>query len=218
MSAGELAPGITPMVLLRHGETTWNREGRVQGQTDSPLSMLGRAQADATARVLCGEGVDALVASDLGRTRDTAEAIARVTGLSMHLDARLRERSYGDLEGHTWVEVEQRFPEAWQRMTARDPTFAPPGGESANAFRDRVIAALTDLADAHQGRRVVVVTHGGVVGVMYRHVMHIPLDARREYALLNASINRFRYVEARWILDVWGDVSHLDGLDSGDEL
>ncbi|MFN0298918.1 MAG: histidine phosphatase family protein [Burkholderiales bacterium] len=205
------------MILIRHGETTWNRQGRVQGQTDSPLSALGQAQARATGILLSGESIDVIVASDLGRARDTAAAIAQGTGAALQFDARLRERSYGEIEGHTWPEVEQKFPLTWERMTARDPAFAPRNGESARGFSDRVISVLAEIAAANDGRRIVIVTHGGVVGMLYRHVMHIPLDERREYALLNASINRFRYVESRWFLDVWGDVSHLEGLEVADE-
>lgn len=212
VTQGALAGGITPMILIRHGETTWNRAGRLQGQTDSPLSDLGRSQAEATAKLLSGETIDTILSSDLGRTRDTAAAIAQATGARVQFDARLRERSYGELEGHTWVEVEHKFPEAWRRMNAREPDFAPRLGESPRAFSDRVVRALTDIAVAHEGRRIVIVTHGGVVGMLYRHVMRIALDERREYSLLNASINRFRYVESRWALDVWGDVSHLEDL------
>jgi len=218
MSQGEFASGITPVIMIRHGETTWNRVGRVQGQTDSPLSALGIAQAQATGAALAEEGVDLVLSSDLGRTHDTARAIAAATGAPLVLDARLRERSYGDIEGCTWPEVEVRFPEAWTRMNAREPDYTPPNGESARTFHDRVVAALTGIAARHDGRRLVVVTHGGVVGMLYRHVRQIRLDERRDYALLNASINRFRYVETRWFLDVWGDVSHLEGLaPPGDE-
>ncbi len=218
MTQGTYAAGITPMILIRHGETTWNREGRVQGQTDSPLSVVGRAQARETGKLLSGEAIDAIVSSDLGRTRDTAAAIAKATGAALRFDARLRERHYGEIEGHTWPEVELKFPDAWRRMSARDPAFRPRNGESASEFSDRVIDALTEIAATNQGRRLVIVTHGGVVGTLYRHVMCIALDERREYALLNASINRFRYVESRWFLDVWGDVSHLTGLEVGDDL
>lgn len=217
MSQGEFADGITPLALIRHGETVWNRAGRVQGTTDSPLSALGRAQAKAVGAAIAAS-IDVLIASDLGRAHDTARAIAAEGQHDIALDPRLRERCYGVLEGHTWVEVEQKFPDAWLRMTARDPAYAPPSGESANAFRDRVMDALHDIARAHQGRRVAIVTHGGVVGVLYRHVMNIPLDSRREYSLLNASINRFRRVTERWFLDVWGDVSHLEGLAAADEI
>ena len=218
MTQGSFVEGITPMILIRHGETTWNRQGRVQGQTDSPLSALGRAQAKATGILLSGEPIDVIVSSDLGRTRETAAAIIQATGAALRIDARLRERCYGEIEGHTWSEVEQKFPAAWERMTARDPAFAPQNGESAQGFSHRVIGALTEIAAENDGRRIVIVTHGGVVGMLFRHVMNIALHERREYALLNASINRFRYVESRWFLDVWGDVSHLEGLAVSDDL
>ena len=208
----DVVPPLTHVVMVRHGETEWNRDGRVQGMQDSRLSERGLAQAEAVARVLAGESVDLIYSSDLGRTRQTAAAIARATGIEVRLDARLRERCYGVLEARTWTEIEREHPQAFQRLNARDPHYAPAGGESPIVFRERVVQVFDEIAQAHLGARIVVVSHGGVVGVMYRHVMEMSIEEKRRYALFNASINRFRYVDARWHLDVWGDVSHLDGL------
>lgn len=205
-------PVLTHVLLVRHGETEWNRAGRVQGMMDSVLSERGRAQAAAVASALSHETIDAIYSSDAGRARETADALARSTGLPVQTDPRLRERSYGVLESLTWAEIERDHPEAFVRVNARDPAYAPPGGESPIAFRDRVIPALTAIARASEGQRIVVITHGGVVGVMYRLALEMSIDEKRRYALFNASINRFRFVDARWQLDVWGDVSHLDGL------
>ena len=207
---------LTHIVLVRHGETTWNQARRVQGTLDSPLSALGHLQAEAMAQVLAAEPLSFLYSSDLGRTQDTAAALARLTGLSVQLDARLRERCYGDLQAKTWPEIEIEFPEAYRRLNSRDPEFFPPQGESAIVFRERVLAAVTEIAAQHVGERGVIVTHGGVVGMMYRYTLDIALSAERDYALLNASINRFKVVQGRWYLDTWGDVSHLSQLDQTD--
>jgi probable phosphoglycerate mutase len=198
------------VVLIRHGETEWNREGRVQGyHSDSPLTEAGRGQARALAERLARERVDALYASDTGRTRLTANPIAAATGLRVIHDAALRERNYGAFEGRTFAEVERDFPAEYEKFRTRDPDYLPPGGESAAQFRDRVMAALERIAAEADGRRVAVVTHGGVLGIAYRYAMDIPLDARRGYSLANASLNHFRYAAGRWLLEAWGDVAHL---------
>ena len=198
------------VILIRHGETQWNRDGRVQGyHADSPLTEEGRGQARALAGRLARERVDALYASDTGRTTETASPIGAATGLRVIRDAALRERNYGAFEGRTFAEVERDFPAEYERFRTRDPRYVPPGGESAAQFRDRVMAALERIAAGATGERVAVVTHGGVLGIAYRHAMGIPLEARPGYLLANASLNHFRCVDGRWLLEAWGDVAHL---------
>jgi 2,3-bisphosphoglycerate-dependent phosphoglycerate mutase len=205
-------PGaFTQLALVRHGETEWNSAGIVQGTLDSPLSARGQAQAQALVRAFADEPIDRIYSSDLGRTQATIAPLAAARGLKVHLDPRLRERAYGVLEGHTWASVEANFAAAYARLSARDIHFAPPEGESAVAFHERVMAAMRDIVIEAAGQRVLVVSHGGSIGTVYRFVREMPLEAKRDYALFNASINRFRVVEERWHLDVWGDTSHLEG-------
>ena len=207
-----LEPGRLPwteLVLMRHGETEWNRSGRMQGTLDSRLTKQGLAQAEALAEVLADEPIASIYASDLGRTQATAAPIARRLAREVHLHPGLRERHYGELQGLTWAEVETRFPQAYRRFNARDPHYRPPGGESMIEFRERVLAAIHEIVDRHAGSRVAVVSHGGAVGAIYRFVREMPLDAKRDYPLWNASINRFRVVDGRWQITVWGDTSHL---------
>lgn len=209
---------MTEFLLVRHGETAWNTEGRIQGYLgDSPLTEAGHAQALAVAERLARERIDRLFASDTGRTRQTTQPIEQLTGLAAVFDSGLRERNYGLFEGRTFEEVAREFPADYQSFRTRDPHYVAPGGESAIQFRDRAVAALTRLAEGLPGARVAVVTHGGVLGMMYRHAMQVPLEAKRSYSLLNASINRFRYVGGRWELIAWGDIAHLDGA-ARDEL
>jgi len=203
---------FTRVYLVRHGETMWNRERRMQGILDSPLTPRGQAQALALAAALRDSEITAVYSSDLGRARETARSVCEATGLPLRTDERLRERHYGFMQGLTWDEVEARYPGEFASLRARNPDYAPPGGESLRQFRERVMAALTHIAEASAGGRVVAVSHGGVVGMMYRHVQSIPLEERRDYSLLNASINRFRYAARTWQLEAWGDVSHLDAL------
>lgn len=212
---------MTKILLVRHGETCWNIEGRIQGYSaDSRLTRTGILQARALGRHLATQEVEVLYCSDLGRTRETVLPIAAATGLAATFDSGLRERNYGVWEGRTFAEIERDFPEGYEAFRSRDPDFTAPGGESAVQFRDRVLAALTRIARRAGGRRVVVVTHGGVLGVMYRHAAGLPLQAARTYSMQNASINRLRYAGNRWELESWGETAHLenaapDGVQGG---
>ncbi len=207
----------TAIILIRHGETHWNREGRIQGfDADSDLTDAGCEQAARLGERMAGEGVDALYASDLGRTRATAAPIAASTGLAIVHDRALRERSYGAFEGRTYAEIESGYPAEYARLRSRDPHYAPPGGESAAQFRDRVVAALCGIAERESGHRVVVVTHGGVLGVLYREAMDIALEAKRSYPIANASLNHLRFAGGRWRVEAWGDVAHLPAESPGE--
>ena len=204
------------LILVRHGETDWNREGRIQGyRADSPLTSTGQAQARQLAARLASERIQALHSSDAGRARQTVAPIAAAVDLEVIYDPALRERNYGVFEGRTYKEIELEFPDAYLKFRSRDPDYAPPDGESGAQFRDRIVAALERVAAGTAGRRAAVVTHGGVLGIAYRHVTGMRLDSKRDYSLHNASINRIAYAGGRWSLEVWGDVAHLptDSID-----
>jgi len=200
---------VTTFLIVRHGETDWNVAGRLQGWRDSPLTPTGRAQAAAVAARLAGEPIDALVASDLGRTQETAAPIAAGLGLPIGPDPRLRERCYGEFEGMTWAEIERAHPRDYHRLVARDPEYVVPGGESGVQFRDRVVSALEHLARTYAGATVVVVTHGGVLGIAYRHAKDIALEMPRTFNVPNAAVNRVRIGGRRWGIEAWGDTGHL---------
>lgn len=199
----------TRMILVRHGETEWNRERRMQGHSDSPLSETGLRQARQLARRLAAERFCALYSSDSGRAYRTARAIADVTGHEIRIDVRLRERHFGAFEGLTAEEIERVFPEECVRFRSRDPDFVVPGGESARAFRDRCLACLAEIATRHRGDSVIVVTHGLVLDMVYRAAEGLALHEPRPVPLLNASLNVFRYAASRWETQTWGDVGHL---------
>jgi probable phosphoglycerate mutase len=204
-----MTPIATTFLIVRHGETHWNVAGRLQGHLDSPLTPVGRAQADAVAQRLAAERLDALYTSDLGRARDTAAPIERATGRTALREPGVRERCYGIFESLTWGEIEAQYPREFARLASRDPAYGVPEGESALAFRDRVLAALAGIAARHPGERVGVVTHGGVLGALYRVATGLAFDAPRDYALANAGLNRFAWRDASLVLEAWGDVSHL---------
>jgi probable phosphoglycerate mutase len=199
----------TELILIRHGETAWNRERRMQGQTNTPLSDMGRAQAAAVGQRLASYAFAALYSSDLQRAWDTAAAIAQASGREIVSEPRLRERTFGVFEGLTYAEMAQRHPAEHARFELRDPDYAVPGGESPRQFFERSLACLEDIAAAHAGESVVVVTHGLVLDTLHRAARKMPLDAKREAPLLNASLNTFARNAQGWTEIAWGDVEHL---------
>ncbi|MEO6854600.1 MAG: histidine phosphatase family protein, partial [Rhodoferax sp.] len=158
----------TRIIAIRHGETAWNVDSRIQGQLDIPLNDTGRWQAQQLALALAGEPVTTVYASDLLRAFATAQAVAGALDLPITTDVDLRERSFGIFQGHSFAEIEARLPEQALRWRKRDPAFAPEGGECLNDFRDRVLACVNALAARHPGELIAVVAHGGVMDVLYR--------------------------------------------------
>ena len=200
----------TRILAIRHGQTAWNATGVVQGHTDIGLDALGLWQAERLASALADEEIHAIYSSDLARARHTAAPLAARHGLAPRLDAGLRERGFGEFEGLTFAQVEQRWPEqaaAWRR---RDANCGAPGGELLRDFAERAAAAATRLAGAHPGQCIALVTHGGVLDVLYRQATRVALDAPRSWPLANASINRLLYSHQGLMLVGWGDVGHLE--------
>jgi probable phosphoglycerate mutase len=206
------------LLLIRHGETAWNAEHRIQGRLDVPLSATGIWQAGRLAQRLAGESLDAVVSSDLARAWMTAAPLADARGLTMIAEPRLRERAFGIFEGKTLYEIADRHPEEFAAWRARDVDWRIPDGESGAEFIDRVLGALRDIAETYAGRTAAVVTHGGVLDVIYRHARSLAWDAPREHLMLNAGINRLQAQSAPLRLDIvdWADVAHLE--QSRDEL
>lgn len=209
---------MTRLVLIRHGETEWNREGRIQGHVDIALSQVGIAQAEALAERLAAEPLDALYSSDLQRARATAERIARRTGQRVITDPRLRERHLGVLQAFTRDESARLQPEVYERYRRGEADYVIPGGESARRFFERVIGALAEIAQRLPGARIAVVTHGGVLDAVYRCASGLGPEGSRVVPLLNASLNEFDYRNGAWRLHAWGDVGHLERSRSLDDV
>jgi probable phosphoglycerate mutase len=212
--AANAAPGATKtrFIVVRHGETQWNVESRIQGHGDSPLTDAGLAQAEAIAGRLAPERFDVLVSSDLGRAMQTASAIARRCGHSVLPDPRLRERNFGEGEGMTYAEIDRAWPDAFSRVRETDPDVAVPGGESRRQFHERVRDAFAALAREHAGRRVAVVAHGGVLAVLYRFIHDIPVARPHAIPIANAAYNAVAFTADAWSIEAWGDVDHLPGV------
>lgn len=198
----------TRLTLVRHGETDWNVEGRIQGHTDIPLNILGLAQAAATGERLRRERFDAIYSSDLARAYSTA--LPAVTDPSRIVrEPRLRERHLGVLQGLDGQEGSVREPAAWKVFKARDPLAPLEGGESLGAFVQRTVNFIEEAVSRHPGGRVLIVTHGGLLDAAYRHAKGLALSAPRDFPIYNASINVLSHDGRAWRVETWGDISHL---------
>ena len=205
----------TRIIALRHGETTWNVDTRIQGHLDIPLNDTGHWQGSRLGQALAEEGIAAVYASDLRRAWETAQYVARAAGAPLQPETGLRERGFGRFEGRTFAEIEQDSPEDARRWRQRDPHFAPEGGETLTELSARVLAAAERLAARHPGELIALVGHGGVMDVLYRAATRLDLQAARTWHLGNAAINRLLWTPQGFSLVGWGDTGHLspDTLD-----
>lgn len=199
----------TRFIVVRHGETAWNAQGRIQGHLDSPLNEEGLAQALLVGERLGHEGFDRFYCSDLGRVLQTAQPIADRSGKRPVITPRLRERNLGVFQGLTSAECRRDWPKDYPRFHGRDPDHGVPGGESIREAYRRVSEFFEEIAASHVGQCVLVVTHGGVLDALYRHATGMPLDRVRDFPIYNASLNWLRCAQRRWTVDHWGDISHL---------
>ncbi|CAN5304545.1 histidine phosphatase family protein [soil metagenome] len=198
------------LILVRHGQTAWNAERRLQGHTDVGLSERGEREALAVGAALANEPIDAIWSSDLLRAHRTAACIAaHHAALSIRTDRALRERSYGVFEGLRLDELSTRHPEAVAGWSGDVLSLVPPQGELRRDFHHRIAAALASVAAAHPGQTVCVATHGGVLDVAYRLAGDVAFDAARQWSIVNAGINRLTITAGRFSLQSWGEDAHL---------
>jgi len=201
----------TQLLFIRHGQTDWNLELRFQGQTDVPLNAAGQAQAQRLAARLATDPHERLFCSDLLRARQTAAPLAVAWQQSTVALAGLREQHFGVLEGLTAEAIEARHPELWRRWLEADADFEPPGGESQRRFHARVLQAVRELAALAGGGRLAVVTHGGVLDMLWRSAHGLPLAGHRACEIPNTGLNRLRWTGGSLVVDSWADATHLDG-------
>jgi probable phosphoglycerate mutase len=219
------------LLLIRHGETDWNRALRFQGQIDVPLNAMGLEQARRVGQRLAalhrrGEAAAPdLHCSDLQRAVQTATPITWSShedaqggethdqAVPLHTLRALREQHFGLFEGNTATDNQTRHPEVWEQWRRFDANFSlPGGGESTQVFHDRVITALLDLCRHTECADLTVVTHGGVLDMVWRHARGETLHGPRRCDIPNAGLNRVRFEAGRFHIDGWGDVDHLTGL------
>jgi probable phosphoglycerate mutase len=210
----EAFPAITRITAIRHGETAWNVDTRIQGQLDISLNEKGRWQAEQAGKAIASESVDAIFSSDLARAYETALAVAKHHDLDVQIERDLREREFGSFQGKTFAEIEAQMPEEALLWRKRVPDFSPGGGESLLQFRERVTQCIRVLAAQNAGKHIMIVSHGGVMDIIYREATGLELQAPRTWQLGNASINRVLFNGEHFSLVGWSDTSHLnDGLD-----
>jgi probable phosphoglycerate mutase len=204
----------TRILAIRHGETAWNVDTRLQGHLDIPLNDVGLRQAQHLAQALVQrDAIDAIYASDLSRAHTTAQAIAQAMGHTVSTHVGLRERHFGVFQGRTFDEVEAELPDHAWHWRKRTPDWSPPeGGESLLALRERIVRTVDELAARHAGQQIVLVAHGGVLDILYRAATRLDLQAPRTWELTNTAVNRLLWTSQGLSLVGWGDTSHLDAL------
>jgi 2,3-bisphosphoglycerate-dependent phosphoglycerate mutase len=176
------------LLLIRHGESTWNREGRIQGQLDPPLSALGLDQARELASKLAGQPLQAVYASDLQRAHQTAVPIAAALGLEVIVKPELREIGLGEWEGKTGTEVQAQSPALWQAWSEQPSWDLIPGCEGKVPFEARVRSFLDQVFAAHPEGEILCVAHGGVIQVMLGVALRLPLDGHFPFVITNGSL------------------------------
>jgi len=204
----------TRFCLVRHGETNWNVEGRLQGHTDIDLNHHGEAQAAQMAKAIKAIDLqfDVLYTSDLQRAAKTAAAIEKLFNTKAVVNASLRERHLGVLQGMRTDEVPALEPELWERHINRDIHQDLRGGESIAKFAERIHAALEQIRQEHVGKTVLLVSHGGALDMMYRLASNQALDAPKAVSVPNASLNWISHDGNAWKVERWADTTHLNGL------
>ena len=208
----------TKFILIRHGETEWNTRGRWQGHKNSPLTQNGIDQAKAVARRLKEIPFSTLYSSHLGRAMQTAQAISDATGNEIIEVPGVSERSSGVFEGLTVEEIKEKYPAEYKHFKADNPDYVMPGGESTRQHENRIMESFNVLAARHPHDTIVVVTHGGVLNRVFRAVTGLAIDAPRNFKIMNTSINVIVCNNGAWELHTWGDIYHLERLQSLDEV
>ncbi len=209
---------MTQILLVRHGETDWNKAQRLQGHIDIGLNEQGIVQAKLLGSALAQEKIDIAYSSDLSRALDTANTITAHHDVPTFIDANLRERCYGEIQGMTYQEIEQQLPDNHRAWHSRNPDFQPLGGETLRQFYERVTTSIERIAKNHLGQVILIVAHGGVLDCMYRHATQMDITEKRKVELLNTSLNRIKYHGSRFEIESWGDVSHLQDQTALDEV
>lgn len=200
----------TQICLVRHGETEWNAERRIQGQIDIGLNATGRQQAVAAGRWLKAAGIKALYSSDLKRAWTTAQAIGAELELVPTPVPEMRERRYGIFEGLTYDEAKANHPDGYAAFEGRNADYDFENGESLQLMFARVTGKLKALAARHPGETIAIVLHGGVLDIINRFVRGNPLEMPRDFLIPNAGINWIAAVDGHWHLQTWGETDHLE--------
>ena len=203
----------TVLILIRHGETLWNPQLRMQGSLDSDLTPKGELQIKALGEWMKEVPFDYLYCSDTPRAHKTAEAIRKFTGHNLNFDKRLREKNLGVFEGLTSEEARERYPETFKQFKTSGASYVIDQGESTQQLLKRALDAIEEIRNRHPQKVAVAVTHGGVVRVLMKHVLGIPLDAPTQFLIGNTGIFRLVWRE-KWLVAEMGAEPHLEKVNN----
>ena len=199
----------TEIILIRHGETEWNSQQRMQGHSNSDLSEVGRGQIQALGELMKNVSFDHIYSSDSLRARQTAEAITQYSGHTLQFDQRLREKNLGVFEGLTSTEAKERHPEIYRLFKTAGANYVIDEGESTQQLLERALEFIEEIRLRHPQERVVMVTHGGVVRVLMKHALGLSIDAPTRFIIKNTGIFGLIWNE-NWLVTQMGGVSHLE--------
>ena len=208
----------TEIWLIRHGETDWNAEQRLQGWRDIPLNDSGKAQAKSVQRFLEQQRIafDAVLSSDFQSAIQTAEIAFECSPESIICLPQLRERNYGIYEGHPWQSLTQLPDQPEPEINLRNPDLIVPEGESLLTFNQRIITAFNDIAVQRPNQKLAVIAHGGVIEMVWRYIQKADLSTPRPYKILNASVNHFAIDQQRhWHEIAWAQTDHIQTANEG---
>jgi len=198
------------LLIVRHGLTSWNNEGRFQGQTDVPLNQIGRRQAAALAKRLSTERIDAAYASDLSRAWETATAIIAHHACPLQAEPGLREMSFGDWEGLTYAEIQERDAQLLARWEVDELNLSAPAGETLHQIAQRVKTVFERITVKHPDDTVLLVAHGGALQVLLCLILGLPSQSYWQFHLDQASLSEVRIYPQGAILNLFNDTCHLE--------
>lgn len=201
---------MTEIIIIRHGETEWNKTGRFQGHSDVALSEEGRVQAELLGRNLAVENVDAIYASDLSRAMETAAPLANRFGLDVIPDPLLRELNFGAWEGRFFSEINQEAPDKMRTFYRNPEEVDIPESEPFSAFQKRVAGRVREIAALHRGGRVILVSHGASIRILFADILSMPIRSIWHVSQLNTAVNALRFEDDGFaVLTLVNDTSHL---------
>ena len=203
------------LLLVRHGETPWNAEGRIQGHSDVELSEKGKRQAELIAERLAGVHIDAAYSSDLIRCQDTAKAILAKHDVPLQATPDLRERFYGVFEGLTVPERQSRYPEMFAASVVNDLDFAPTDGETPRETIRRMTPVIDGIRRRHADETALIVGHGGSLRSAVIALMELPDESTWRFVMANCSLSVFDTYPNNTVMLLYNDTSHLNHLGAG---
>ncbi len=206
---------MTEIIIIRHGETEWNKTGRFQGHSDVPLSAEGRAQAAMLGENLAVDHVDMIYASDLTRAMETAAPLAQRFGLEVISDPQLRELNFGAWEGRNFNDVNAENPNAMKNFYTDPERANIPESEPFPEFQRRIAGRVREIVAQERGKRIVIVSHGASIRILLADLLSMPIRSIWHLSQLNTAVNKIRFEDDGFaVVTLMNDTSHLRAGDA----